>query len=176
MQIAYVTIDGRGLIDDCLAEAVAMMQSRGLRLAGTVRALPVNHRAHPCDADIQVLPDGRLHRISQPLGQGSSGCRLDAGAIESVAADVEARLTGCQILVVNKFGKQECLARGLQPAIVRALDLDLPVLVGVNGLNLGAFLDFVAGLATRLDAEAANIVAWAESATTVGQPVKVSST
>lgn len=163
MQIAYVTLEGRGLIDDCIAEAVALMQGRGMQLAGTVRALPVNHHAHPCDTDVRILPDGPLHRISQPLGKGSRGCRLDTGAIEGVAADVEARLAGCDILVVNKFGKQECSGRGLRPAIVRALELDVPVLVGVNGLNLPAFVDFVDGLAIRLDAEAECIVAWAES-------------
>jgi hypothetical protein len=164
MQIAYVTVEGRGRIDDCLAETVALMQSRGLRLAGTVRALPSDHRAHPCDTDIRILPDGPLHRISQPLGQGSRGCRLDAGAIEGIAADVEARLAGCDILVVNKFGKQECLGRGLRPAIIRALDLGIPVIVGVNGLNLQAFLEFVEGLAIRLDALAASVAAWAEGA------------
>jgi hypothetical protein len=167
MQIAFVTIEGRGLIDDCLSEAVALLQARGLRLAGTVRALPVNHHAHPCDTDIRILPGGPLHRISQPLGQGSRGCRLDTGAIEGVAADVEARLGGCDILVVNKFGKQECLGRGLRPAIVRALDLGVPVIVGVNVLNLKAFLEFVDGLATRLDARAACVVAWAESAAAI---------
>ncbi|QYK42487.1 MAG: DUF2478 domain-containing protein [Paracoccaceae bacterium] len=164
MQIAFVTLEGRGLIDDCLSDAVARLQARGLRLAGTVRALPVSHHAHPCDTDIRVLPDGPLHRISQPLGQGSRGCRLDSGAIEAVAADVEARLAGCDVLVVNKFGKQECLGRGLRPAIVRALDLGVPVIVGVNGLNLPAFLEFVDGLATPLEARASRVVAWAEGA------------
>jgi hypothetical protein len=165
MKLGYITIQGRGLIDDCLSEAVALMQARGLRLAGTVRAMPVNTNAHPCDTDIRILPDGPLHRISQPLGQGSRGCRLDTGAIEGVAADVEARLAGCDVLVVNKFGKQECLGRGLRPAIVRALDLGVPVIVGVNGLNLQAFLEFVDGLATRLDARAACVAAWAERTT-----------
>lgn len=164
MFFGYVTLQGRGLIDDLLAEAVALMQARGLRLAGTVRALPVDHHAHPCDMDLRVLPDGPLARISQSLGAQARGCRIDPGRIEGVAADVADRLPGCDLLVVNKFGKQECHGRGLQPVIVQALDLGLPVLVGVNGLNLGGFLAFADALARPVAADPRDIAAWAEHA------------
>lgn len=169
MEIAYVTLQGRGLIDDCLSEAVALMQGFGLRLSGTVRSLPVNHHAHPCDMDIRVLPDGQLHRISQALGPGSSGCRLDAGRLEVLSVEVEARIPGSDLLVVNKFGKQECLGRGMCTAIVRALDLGIPVLVGVNGLNLPDFARFVAGDATRIAADPRAILRWALGRSPVGE-------
>jgi hypothetical protein len=162
----YVTLQGRGLIDDLLAEAVALMQARGLRLAGTVRALPVDHHAHPCDMDLRVLPDGPLARISQPLGAQARGCRIDPGSIEGVAADVADRMPGCDLLVVNKFGKQECLGRGLRPVIVQALEQGLPVLVGVNGRNLGGFLTFADALAQPLGADPRAIAVWAERAVT----------
>jgi hypothetical protein len=160
MNIAFITLQGRGLIDDCLAEAVALMEARGLRLSGTVRALPVNHHAHPCDMDVRVLPDGPLLRISQALGEGSRGCRLDPGAIEQVSSDVEARIEGSDLLVINKFGKQESLGRGLRPAIAQAVELGIPVLVGVNGLNLPDFMTFTAGAAKRLEPEPSAVLAW----------------
>jgi hypothetical protein len=160
MNIAFITLQGRGLIDDCLAEAVALMEARGVRLSGTIRALPVNHRAHPCDMDVRVLPDGPLHRISQVLGAASRGCRLDPGAIERLSADVEARLSDGDLLVINKFGKQESLGRGLRPAIAKAVEHRIPVLVGVNGLNLPDFEAFTSGLATRLPPDPLAILAW----------------
>ena len=160
MHIAYISLQGRGLIDDCLAEAVALMEARGLRLSGTVRALPVNHHAHRCDMDVRVLPDGPLHRISQALGSGSRGCRLDPGAIERVSSDVEARIGGSDLLVIYKFGKQGSLGRGLRPAIAKAVELGMPVLVGVNGLNLPDFMTFTSGAATRLEPEPAAVLAW----------------
>ena len=171
MHLAYVTIQGRGLVDDCLSEAVALMEGRGLRLSGTVRAMPVNHRAHPCDMDIRVLPDGPLTRISQALGAGSRGCRLDPGRIESLSLDVEARVPGSDLLVVNKFGKQECQGRGLRPAILKALDLGIPVLVGVNGLNLPDFLTFAAGAAVALDPDPRAVLAWAAEAVSAARTV-----
>lgn len=160
MELAYVTLHGRGLIDDCLSEVVALLQARGARLSGTVRALPVDHHAHPCDMDVRVLPDGPLYRISQALGAGSHGCRLDGGVIETLAVEVEARVAGSELLVINKFGKQESLGRGLRPAIVKALDLGIPVLVGVNGLNLPEFEAFAGGAAERLDADPEIILRW----------------
>jgi hypothetical protein len=164
MRISYVTVQGRGLIDDCLSEAVALMRERGWRLSGTVRALPVDHHAHPCDMGIRVLPDGPLYRISQALGAASRGCRLDPQSIEALSADVEARLSEGDLLVVNKFGKQECLGRGLRPAIVRALDAGMPVLVGVNGLNLPEFLTFTTGIAVALDPDPHAVLSWAADA------------
>jgi hypothetical protein len=160
MNLAFITRQGRGLIDDCLAEAVALLEARGLRLSGTVRALPVNHHAHPCDMDVRVLPDGPLFRISQALGEGSHGCRLDPGAIEQVSSHVEARIGGSDLLVINKFGKQESLGRGLRPAITQAVELGIPVLVGVNGLNLPDFMTFTCGMAKQLEPEPSAVFAW----------------
>lgn len=163
MDIAFVTLQGRGLIDDCLSEAVALMESNALRLSGTVRALPVDHHAHPCDMDVRVLPDGPAYRISQALGVGSRGCRLDPESIESLSVEVDARLAGSDLLVVNKFGKQECQGRGLAPSIVKAIDLQIPVLVGVNGLNLPEFMAFSGGAAKQLDAVPEAVWMWVQS-------------
>ena len=113
------------------------------------------------EAPVRVLPDGPLHRISQALGEGSRGCRLDPGAIEQVSSEVEARIGGCDLLVINKFGKQESLGRGLRPAIAQAAVLGIPVLVGVNGLNLPDFMTFTAGAAKRLEPEPSAVLAWA---------------
>lgn len=150
MKIAYVTLSGRGLIDDCIARIVERVSERGWRVAGTVRAAPVAAGDHPCDMDVQVLPDGPVFRISQALGTGSKGCRLDGGAIEDIALAVEERLENADLLVLNKFGKQEAQGRGLRRAIERAIEIDLPVIVGVNGLNLPDFMAFTDGLAVQL--------------------------
>jgi hypothetical protein len=161
VNIAYVTLSGRGLIDDCLAEAIANLEARGFRLAGTVRVLPADPHAHACDMDVRVLPDGPSRRISQPLGALSQGCRLDADAVETLALAVENRIAGAELLVVNKFGKQEAGGRGLRQAIVMAIEADIPVLVGVNGLNLPEFLAFTGDQAKQIEGKPEDIVSWA---------------
>ena len=163
MKLVYVTVPGRGRIDDLVAEIVGAFSADGLRLAGTVRDGSVDPGRHRCDMDLRVLPDGPRFRISQPLGSGAKGCRLDGGIIESIAADVEARLHGADLLIINKFGKQEAQGRGLRPAISMAMDMGIPTLVGVNEMNAGDFRAFADGIAEPLAPELSAVRDWFES-------------
>lgn len=167
MRIGYVSLRGRGATDACLAEAVGLLRARGLRLAGTVQTNTEIPGRDVCDMDVRVLPDGPVVRISQSLGPQARGCRLDGGALETAVVEVERRLDGADVLVVNKFGKQEAAGRGLVPAIAIAVERGMPVIVGVNGLNLPAFLAFAGDMAEALPADPARIAAWAEAAVAV---------
>lgn len=164
MQIGYVSLPGKGATDACLAEAVAMLTARGVPMAGTVQTNLERQGRNVCDMDLRVLPDGPVLRISQDLGAGARGCRLDGGALEAAVAEVSLRMNGAALFVVNKFGKQEAMGRGLVPLIAEAVGRGLPVLVGVNGLNLSAFLGFAEGLAEPLPADPAAIATWAMTA------------
>ncbi len=153
MKLAYITVPGRGMTDNLIAEVVEEFAVGGLRLAGTVRTGPGNQRGHPCDLDLRVLPNGSVFRISQPLGSGAKGCRLDGGVVATIAAAVEAHLPGADLLIVNKFGKQEARGRGLCTSIVMAMELGIPTLVGVNQMSTPDFLAFSANMAEFLPAE-----------------------
>jgi hypothetical protein len=160
MRLGYVHLPGRGETDRFLAEVVAQLEAAGLCLAGTVQTNVENCERGKCDMDLRVLPDGPTMRISQDLGAASRGCRLDAGALETAVVAVTARLDGAEMLVINKFGKQEAEGRGLAPVIADALDRGLPVLVGVNRMNADAFAGFVDGLAKPLPADVTSVVTW----------------
>ena len=160
MQLAYVSLPGRGATDALLAEAVARIRARGLVLAGTVQTNRSCEGRDKCDMDVHVLPDGPVLRISQDLGKHARGCRLDSAALETAVAEAAARLAGADMLVVNKFGKQEAEGRGFVPVIATALDRGLPVLVGVNALNLPAFEAFAGGLAHPLPPDPTAIADW----------------
>ncbi len=161
MHLAYVSLPGRGATDALLAEAVTRIRARGIVPAGTVQTNSPCAGREKCDMDIHVLPDGPVLRISQDLGLHARGCRLDSAALESAVAEAARRLDDAALLVVNKFGKQEAEGRGFVPVIAAALDRGLPVLVGVNALNLPAFETFAGGLAEALPAEPAAIADWA---------------
>ena len=66
------------------------------------------------------------------------------------------------LLIINKFGKHEAEGRGFRPLIAEALARDIPVLLGVNALNLDAFEGFSCGLAEELSADATAIATWFE--------------
>lgn len=154
MSLFYISIPGRGACDALLAEVVAHFLSEGFQLAGTVQTNLDNPSTPHCDMDLKVLPDGPVFRISQSLGAGSRGCRLNPESLELSVAAVSQRLVGAQLLVINKFGKHESEGRGFRPLIGEAIASGLPVLLGVNTLNLPQFLEFADCLATELPADA----------------------
>ena len=156
MRIAYVSLQGRGRTDQLIAEVADRLTAEGLRLAGTVQSNHERPNRKKCDMDLRVLPDGPVVRISEDRGELARGCILDSGALEQTVHEVERRLDGADILIVNKFGKREAEGKGLAPVIAEALHRGLPVLVGVNGLNLAALLSFaeedIQGLPTNAEA------------------------
>ena len=160
MKLGYVTLQGRGRIDQLLAEVVDRLEAHGVALAGTVQTNIERSDRPRCDMDLRLLPDGPVVRISVDRGAQARGCRLDAGVLEQSVLWVSNALDGAQMLVVNKFGKQEAEGKGLAGTIADALERGLPVLVGVNGLNLPAFLEFAGGMARELTPDAARAADW----------------
>lgn len=165
MNIAYTMLPGRGDMDLLLAALAHRLSGVGLRVCGVVQSNHENRGDHPCDMNIHVLPDGPVLRISQALGSGSKGCRLDPSVLEQAALDVETRLTeGADVLIINKFGKHEAQGRGFRTAIANAVANDIPVLVGLNDLNQTAFEDFTAGEAIQLTAQMDTLQSWIKQA------------
>ncbi|MDR9395681.1 MAG: DUF2478 domain-containing protein [Roseovarius sp.] len=164
MRIGYITSDGRGDMDLVLHGLATRAAARGLRLCGIVQTNSNCAEGRPCDMDVRILPDGPVIRISQSLGVGARGCRLDAGALEQAVAHTAARLAeGCDLLIVNKFGKQEADGRGFRGLIAEALGAGIPVLVGVNRLNLDRFEAFTDGIAEPVTADSDALEAWLAS-------------
>lgn len=156
MHLAFTMAPGRGDTDLILFRLAARLAARGLRCRGIVQVNSDRGDSGPCDMDVRVLPEGRILRISQALGQSARGCRLDPSALETAAGLVSASLAeGADILIVNKFGKHEAEGRGFRPLIGQALAEGCAVLVGVNDRNLSGFLAFAEGMEQPVAPEAA---------------------
>ena len=164
--LGYVVAEARGESDALLADVAAQLHARGLPLAGAVQVNLVNGPARACDMDLHVLAMGRVVRISQNFGALSKGCRLDPAGLEEAVGLVEAALIAQpQLLIVNKFGKQELDGRGFRPAIGQALAAGIPVLTALNQGNLAGFDDFAQGMGTRLPANLAAVLDWCDEIT-----------
>ena len=164
MALAFVKTAERGLTDRALSEFADRLQADGFRLAGVVQTNSDRPGSHHCDMDVRVLPDGPVIRISQTLGEASRGCRLDPTALEQAVALVEAGLEQSpDLLILNKFGKHEAEGRGFRPLIANALGRNIPVLLGVNGLNQQAFEEFSCGYAEEITIDPDGLAAWFRS-------------
>lgn len=163
MQIAYLKSHGSVDVNSLLAQLAAQLLDGGMRVVGTTQTNTPRTDTHKCDMDVRVLPDGDIIRISQNLGPKSRGCQLDPNALEQAVATTLNRLDGADLLIVNKFGKHEADGRGFRTVIAAAIEKNVPVLVGTNGLNLNAFLDFTGGAAECLTPDLKDLVTWANA-------------
>ncbi len=135
----------------------AALEASGVPVRGAIQITQPAGRDCHCDMSLEILgDDGPDVVISQNLGLASTGCRLDAGALELAAQRVLARLPEARLVVLNKFGKQEIMGRGMVAVIAAALDRNLPVLISVAPQQQAAFLEFAGEMAVKLaPAEAA---------------------
>jgi len=148
--LGFVTItEEAGAADRLLAETAAALEAQGLRLAGAVQHNLDRGAGRDCDMDLRILgDDGPAIRISQSLGTCSEGCRLDTGALARAVGRAEVALArGADLVIVNKFGKQEGYGRGFREFIASALAAGIPVLLAVPSDQLQAFRDFAGDLA-----------------------------
>lgn len=164
--LGYVTTPGRGERDRLMAELADSLIAEGVRVVGAVqRNLERPGEAH-CDMELRVLGGAGPWRISQRLGPMAQGCRLDPEGLEGAAGEVAAALAAdppAELVIVNKFGKQELDGRGFRPVIAAALLRDMPVLTSVNPRTLPAFLAFADGLAEPVAPEPEALLHWCRS-------------
>ncbi len=165
MKIACTFAPGRGDTDLLLQRLATALLAGGHSVCGTVQ---INSEAPcdgPCDMDVRCLPDGPVIRISQSLGKHARGCRLNPAGLEQAVSWVESRIgRDIDFLLVNKFGKHEAEGRGFRSAIAQALAADIPVIVGINSMNRGAFHDFTGGAAEEIAPDPTALLAWARRA------------
>ena len=149
-------------IDELLETLVRGFQARGMRVAGFIQR---ETEAGPdCCATTQLedVTTGEWHLISQALGSGAKGCRLDPQALALLCARLEDELArGAGLLVINRFGRGESEGHGFRAAIERALLAGIPVLAAVQDGYLPAWQAFVGDCGTTLPAARAEIEAWA---------------
>ena len=164
-QIGVVVYDG-GLVRDALiAQCAAALVASGCRLGGVVQSNPHPHGRRRCDMYVKDLLGGDEIKISLDRGNEARGCRLDPDAFARIDAWVErAVLERVDLLIINKFGKEEAHGRGLRPAIAEALIAEIPLLIGVSTQNLCDFLTFVGDSTTRLRPDMKATTAWCRNA------------
>lgn len=140
-----------GMTNCLLADLAARAMARGLRVLGAVQSNIDRPGQRRCDMELSVLPEGPVLQISQHLGEGARGCRLNPASLEEAVRLTEAAVAqGADLLVINKFGKHEAEGRGFRAVIAEALSRDIAVIVGLNALNAEAFAAFCDGAAEAL--------------------------
>jgi hypothetical protein len=131
------------------------------RIAGMIE----EHHGLPdrkCSAGyLRSITNGVLYPIFQDLGPGAEACHLDgAGAITATAAVERDIASGCDLVLLSKFGKLEAARQGLAQAFTASIDAGVPVLTSVSPAFEKAWSSFAAPLYVVLPADIGRIEAW----------------
>ncbi|MCL1628187.1 DUF2478 domain-containing protein [Roseibaca sp. V10] len=159
---AYFIAEGRGAGDRVLLDLAQTLMARGMRLCGAVQDNIENDPSRRCHMDLQLLGSDRIVRISQDRGRHATGCRLDSHGLAEAVFLVESALEHGRpdLLIVNKFGKQECEGAGFRQAIGQALAAEIPVLTGCAPGHRAGLLAFSDGLATQVPPTPQALLDW----------------
>ena len=135
-----------------LHEAVEAMASEGMRLAGLIQRSEPKPDRLKCDMHLLDLATGNVHKISDDRGPQARGCVLNTDCLLRACEAAERGLNRqTDLLVLCKFGKAEAEGGGFRTLMTRALELAVPVLIGVPPVNLEAFRAFAANFAREIE-------------------------
>lgn len=152
-------------VDGVLEGVVRDLQAGGVRIAGYIQRESDTEAGRCPTTHLEDVTTGKLHVISQPLGVGARGCRLDPQALAGVCGELQARLDeGVDLVVLNRFGKGEAQGHGFRDAIGQALLSGVPVLVALNDLYVKDFDEFAGEDSARFCRSRAEVEAWLEQA------------
>ncbi|MGP3696718.1 DUF2478 domain-containing protein [Rhodobacter sp. NSM] len=156
LPVAALPIRADVPIDPLLAAVVATLRAEGLRPAGFLQREGTR---------LEDLVSGALYPITQDLGPGSSGCRLDPeGLAIAAAAGIAALERSPDLLVIPRFGKAETEGEGMRGLIGRACERGVPVLVAVRPSSEPAWEAFAGGLCQWLPPDGEAALRWCRAA------------
>ncbi len=149
-------------IDGLLTSVATTLAAKGHRVRGALQSRgPALGECHCADMSLTTLGSNRTFRISQPLGNGSRGCRLHPGALAECSLFLEHELEqGADLLILNRFGRGESEGRGFRDLIGKAMLLNVPVLTAVRPTYADPWAEFGAGLACDLPADRGIVLGW----------------
>lgn len=160
--LGYFIPSGRGQGDRLLQEVASRLVAQGVALTGVVQTNVDYDPERPCHMYLQILGQSERILISQERGRLARGCRLDTDQLARAVYCVDAALDcdAVSLLIINKFGQQECDGAGFRDVLGKALSRDIAVLTAVSQGHLQGFRDFAQGMETRLDCDSAQLVDW----------------
>ncbi len=163
--LAAIAFKPKDPVDDVLAEIAAPFDAN--RIAGYVQK---RRKDRDCGTLVYVrnLRSGDEMPITRNRGAMAKGCKLDGDALSSLSKQLERDVeTSCDLLIIARFGRSEADGRGLRDVISRALDLGVPVLVGVRDEYVDAWNEFHGGIADTLPLDPHAILTWLDHQTSV---------
>jgi nucleoside-triphosphatase THEP1 len=148
-------------VDGLLATFAGDLICEGRRIGGIVQRNVRGTCGPRALMELIDLTNGNAIRICQSLGSGAEACRLNpAGLAEAATAVARAVAAKVELVVVNKFSKQEAAGGGVRAEIAAAVTAGLPLLTAVPDKCYDAWTKFTGAFETTLVCERRIVEEW----------------
>lgn len=145
--------------DAVLLDFASDLNARGYRAVGLVQT--GHHRVDAPKLSAMLVHSGEELQLLQNLGSGATGCRLDVGQLMDAGAKVAGAIArGADLVIVNRFGRQEREGKGLSYLIERALSADIPAVIAVPSHRFADWIRFADGMSVKLRCDRNSLEAW----------------
>ncbi|MGE4483154.1 DUF2478 domain-containing protein [Acidocella sp.] len=150
-----------------LAGMAQRLSTEGYRIGGILQPrLACGPRTPPKAVDLLT---GRHIPLCQTLGPGARACHLDPSGLADAAMclrnAIEAQV---DLIIVDKFGKQEAQGGGMRDEIAEAVLAGIPVLAAVAMRVYPAWEEFTGGYGTIMACQPSIAALWWEEMTRWG--------
>jgi hypothetical protein len=144
---------------DAILRAFATgLNGRGYRAVGIVQ---LGHHCLDASLSAMLVHTGEELQLFQDLGTCSAGCRLDVGQLLDAGQQIAGAIDqGADLLIVNRFGRQEREGKGLAYLVERALSADIPVVIAVPSHRFVDWIKFADGMSVKLPCDRESLDAW----------------
>jgi Protein of unknown function (DUF2478) len=145
--------------DAVLRDFASDLNKRGFRAVGLVQI--GHHEADAPQLSAVLIHTGEQLRLFQDLGAGAKGCKLDVGQLLDAGTQVASAIdAGADIVIINRFGRQEREGKGLSYLIERALSADIPVVIAVPSNRFAEWIAFADGMSVKLNCDRGSLESW----------------
>lgn len=145
--------------DALLSAFSAELIASGHRVAGLVQL--GQHCSDRRELSARLIHTGEEVGLFQDLGACSRGCRLDVGRLLEAGHKIAGAIDhGADLVIVNRFGRQESEGKGLIDVIERALSADIPVVVAVPVKRFADWIKFSDGMSVKLHCDRPSLQSW----------------
>jgi hypothetical protein len=144
--------------DQILREFASDLNARGYRAVGIVQ---LGHHCLDASLSAMLVHTGEQLQLFGDLGTCSAGCRLDVGQLLEAGQQIAGAIDqGADLLIVNRFGRQEREGKGLSYLVERALSADIPVVIAVPSHRFADWIKFADGMSVKLRCDRDALDAW----------------
>jgi ABC-type sulfate/molybdate transport systems ATPase subunit len=160
-RVAAIFYRSQDDVDTLLADFAQTLQREGTRVGGIVQRNLRDENGKKAGMQAIDLMTGREISICQPLGSGAMACKLDASGLADAAVAVSRAIgDDAELIVLNKFSKQEASGHGLRDEFAETIVAGVPLLTAVPEKCFEDWRAFTGDLGTTLLCERQVIEGW----------------